>query len=331
MVAYIGSKEKIRTFIFSSLQKVSGDLSNLSFLDIMCGSCAISKEAHNANMIIHGNDISPYPYGLFNSMFCAGEEVSYRALDALNRFDYERKYGYLSENFGERNFTLENTMVADNFRNYIEKIEDESVKNVLRAALVLGLDRVRNDTGTQKSYLKTFGERAKRPIYFELPEYHFSPLHSSSNLDAWKCAKDISSDFDITYIDPPYNGECYFSCYHIFQTIFLGDSPETYGIGNKRIDSLENKSFFSRKKTFAFELERLIENCNSKVIAISFSNEGFLGNSPSKKIISILQKSKKGKVFVFSEEHARNTMSANSIMNGGHRRNLESLIIFKRG
>ena len=44
-------------------------------------------------------------------------------------------------------------------------------------------------------------------------------------------------EFDLAYLDPPYNQHRYFTNYHIWETLVAWDAPEHYGVACKRVDS----------------------------------------------------------------------------------------------
>ena len=44
-------------------------------------------------------------------------------------------------------------------------------------------------------------------------------------------------EFDLAYLDPPYNQHRYFTNYHIWETLVRWDEPEVYGVARKRVDS----------------------------------------------------------------------------------------------
>jgi hypothetical protein len=73
----------------------------------------------------------------------------------------------------------------------------------------------------------------------------------------------------------------------------------------------------------------LIDLCESEFIAISFSNEGFLGSNPHEELISIFKKvNKKGKAKTYRKVHKRYTSRNDEFAQ--EQKNIESLFVFRR-
>ena len=67
-------------------------------------------------------------------------------------------------------------------------------------------------------------------------------------MDANDLVRQLDTDIDLVYIDPPYNQHSYFSNYHIWETFVRNDAPPTYGIAMKREDCRTEKSAYNSKK-----------------------------------------------------------------------------------
>ncbi len=98
---------------------------------------------------------------------------------------------------------------------------------------------------------------------------------------------------DLVYLDPP-------TIYHIWETLARFDNPPTYGIAQKRMDVRERKSPFNSRKTAPYVLTQLLLSARTKVILLSFSNEGFL---PEAELVKMYQE--KGYVLVLRHPHRR--------------------------
>ena len=57
---------------------------------------------------------------------------------------------------------------------------------------------------------------------------------SALQLDALECAK--QGEYDVAYIDPPYNQHKYMNNYHVWESLVRWDKPEVYGVACKRVD-----------------------------------------------------------------------------------------------
>jgi len=97
---------------------------------------------------------------------------------------------------------------------------------LLIASLLNSMDCVANTAGTYYAYLKTFHRKALKPFKFEwFPvaggRYVGQALHG----DALICLQ--GKNFDVLYLDPPYNERNYASYYHLPESMSLLQRPQT--------------------------------------------------------------------------------------------------------
>ena len=144
------------------------------------------------------------------------------------------------------------------------------------ASLLIAADKVDSTTGVQMAYLKTWSRRSAFELELKVPE-----LLQGTGLairgDATEVVGSLD-DVDIAYLDPPYNQHRYFGNYHIWETLVRWDSPNYYGVANKRIDTREasNRSEFNSKLTMPEALRKLISSLNTRVLVLSYNNESWL-------------------------------------------------------
>ena len=144
------------------------------------------------------------------------------------------------------------------------------------ASLLIAADKVDSTTGVQMAYLKTWSRRSALELELKVPE-----LLQGTGLairgDATEVVGSLD-DVDIAYLDPPYNQHRYFGNYHIWETLVRWDSPNYYGVANKRIDTREasNRSEFNSKLTMPEALRKLISSLNARVLVLSYNNESWL-------------------------------------------------------
>jgi adenine-specific DNA-methyltransferase len=144
------------------------------------------------------------------------------------------------------------------------------------ASLLIAADKVDSTTGVQMAYLKTWSRRSAFELELKVPE-----LLQGTGLairgDATEVVGSLD-DVDIAYLDPPYNQHRYFGNYHIWETLVRWDSPNYYGVANKRIDTREasNRSEFNSKLTMPEALRKLISSLNARVLVLSYNNESWL-------------------------------------------------------
>ena len=70
--------------------------------------------------------------------------------------------------------------------------------------------------------------RAHKPLILHVPALVYSAHEHSVNMtDANELAS--REQFDLLYIDPPYNARQYCTNYHLLETLAMGDEPERDG------------------------------------------------------------------------------------------------------
>ena len=89
---------------------------------------------------------------------------------------------------------------------------------------------------------------------------------------------------DIAFVDPPYNSRQYSRFYHLLETIVKWDSPQLYGVAMKPKE--ENMSDYCRTAA-PVVFKDLVENLNTKYIAVTYNNTYTSKSSSSKNKISL--------------------------------------------
>ena len=199
-------------------------------------------------------------------------------------------------------FTQYNAMKCDTIRQGIENLFERKeieypMYYFLIASLLKAIDNRANTTSTYSAYLKDFKPRAKKNIDFKPLEITKGLNGEVYNTDANKLINYISGD--ILYLDPPYNGRQYGSCYHILETIARYDDP-SFRTEMTGIREITYNSDYSYKEKAKFALENLIENANFKYIFLSYNNEGILSLNEIKEIMS-----RYGKYEYFTKEYQK--------------------------
>jgi adenine-specific DNA-methyltransferase len=187
--------------------------------------------------------------------------------------------GYFTEVFCEkaRFFQPSNGKRIDAIRSRIETDYKQSwMYYPLLSSLLVAADKVDSTTGVQMAYLKTWSRRSFLELDLKMPE--LIPGGGRSIRADVNAAVINLDPVDLAYIDPPYNQHRYFGNYHIWETLVRWDSPEYYGIANKRLDtrSPENKSEFNSKLTMPQALGELISKLNADALILSYNNESWL-------------------------------------------------------
>lgn len=106
-------------------------------------------------------------------------------------------------------------------------------------------------------------------------------------------------EYDLAYLDPPYNQHPYGSNYFMLNLISKYEAPDTEKISRvSGIPKNWNRSSYNKKKLVADVFFDLVKNIRAKYVLISFNSEGFI---PKEDMIELL--SKCGKVQVLESKY----------------------------
>ena len=204
-------------------------------------------------------------------------------------------------------FSIENGEKIDSIRIKINQwLTDGLITNsefcYLISSLIYCINKVSNVSGTYGSFLKSWDNRALKPLTLMAPDIiESSRKNISLNKDAEKIVD--SYNVDILYLDPPYNSRQYASNYFLLELIaegWFGESlPKIYGHTGMRPYN-HQKSYFSMKREATNALERIIKKAKAKYIFLSYNNEGII---PTSDITAIL--SSRGHVNIYTFDHKR--------------------------
>jgi adenine-specific DNA-methyltransferase len=187
--------------------------------------------------------------------------------------------GYITETFCEesRYFHPDNGARIDAIRQGIDDdFADSPLRPILLTSLLLAADAVDSTVGLQMAYLKQWAPRALRPLRLAAPQF-VPGTGRAVRGDALALLPGLPS-VDFAYLDPPYNQHRYYTNYHVWETLVRWDAPAHYGVACKRADSREagTRSAFNSKRTMPGALAAAIAGVRARVVAVSFSDEGFV-------------------------------------------------------
>ncbi len=213
--------------------------------------------------------------------------------------------------FGERCFyTPYNAKYIDIMR---QKITDEvpaELQKFFIAPLLSEVSVHANTAGIFKGFYKNsrtgkgqFGGNGKNalerikgkidlplPIFsnFECPSYIFQEDANTLILDEMLYNHLPEKEFDLAYIDPPYNQHPYGSNYFMLNLIANYQRPDCEKIS--RVSGIPkdwNRSSFNRKRDAAESFTNLVSSLRAKYLMVSFNSEGFISKN---EMINILEK-----------------------------------------
>ena len=213
--------------------------------------------------------------------------------------------------FGERCFyTPYNAKYIDIMR---QKITDEvpaELQKFFIAPLLSEVSVHANTAGIFKGFYKSsrtgkgqFGGNGKNalerikgkielplPIFsnFECPSYIFQEDANTLILDEMLYNHLPEKEFDLAYIDPPYNQHPYGSNYFMLNLIANYQRPDCEKIS--RVSGIPkdwNRSSFNRKRDAAESFTNLVSSLRAKYLMVSFNSEGYISKN---EMINILEK-----------------------------------------
>ena len=331
-IKYSGSKLKLIPYILSIIHS----LPVRSVFDGFAGTTRVSQALVKCGYQVISNDLAIWSK-VFGECYLKGSPTAeiQKKIDYLNAL--KGKTGWFTKYYGgsanggnavhsdgkKKIWQIHNTKKLDVIRPEIDKIADNSVEHsILLTSLILALDKVDNTLGHYASYLKKWSPRSfnKLQLFMPLIERKYNN-HRVFNKDIFKTLPKVKTD--LSYFDPPYgsNNEKmppsrvrYASYYHIWKTICLNDRPQLSGQAYRRVDCSDQKTGsvfeeFRKNKEGKFialkAIEKLITECSSPYILLSYSNGG---RATKEEICDIIEKHCQT-IQLFAIDYKRNVMS----------------------
>jgi adenine-specific DNA-methyltransferase len=186
--------------------------------------------------------------------------------------------GYVTEVFcnQSRFFQPSNGARIDAVRDTIRRDHAGSaLEPVLLTSLLEAADRVDSTTGVQMAYVKQWASRSFRPLELRVPRLIAGPGRAVRG-DACELAGTLG-DFDLAYLDPPYNQHRYEANYHIWETLVAWDSPPHYGVACKRAEVRDGpRSRFNSRRTMPDALAQVVRDIRARVLVLSYNDESWV-------------------------------------------------------
>ena len=269
--------------------------------DLFCGSAVVSRFFKQKGKKVISNDLMYMSYILARGMNELNDKPNFSGLDGLDVFEYLNglreplleEEAFIYKNYspnGEcdrRYFQPQNAKKIDAIRQQIEiwyasgKLL-ESEYYYLLACLLSAVPYVANIAGVYAAYLKHWDQRSYKSLTIEPLNIIDSKFECEFyNMDASQLCK--LKEFDLVYIDTPYNQREYIPNYHILETIAKYDSPEIKGVTGMRP---YQKSKFCSKSSVRNAFVELFSNVNSKYAIVSYNTEGLLNTEEMLEVFS---------------------------------------------
>lgn len=221
-------------------------------------------------------DENPRFLRLFSNIgLSAGDEVG----EYLNRLEPED--GWLVQEYAAVRsfFTIENARKIQVCWNEINRWDahgwlEPVERAILLASLIQSVDLVANTAGTYYAYLKNFHRKALRPFAFSL----ISPSPGAERCRAyWEEASVLvrRSQYDILYLDPPYNARVYSRYYHLPETLAAGRAVPVHGRAGIPNETPGRSSFNDRRSAYS-ALEAILEVADFRLLVFHYADDGLI-------------------------------------------------------
>lgn len=315
MMNYIGSKFKLSSFLYDSIQttiKDNGakDLSQSVFCDLFAGTCAVGRLFKSKVRQVIANDREFYSFVLAKN-YIHNHQTLLNADKLIDILNDEKQtpsikgkiFKHYAPSGGENRqyFSDFNAQRIDAIRLKIELLKTQNVINeneyfFLLASLLESSDKLANTASVYGAFLKHIKKSALKEFKLTPASFECSDTqHKVFNEDANALIKKIQGD--ILYLDPPYNAREYGANYHILNTIALYDDFVPKGKTGLRA---YEKSNWCKKARVEDELDELLCNAKFKFIFLSYNDEGLLSLKQIKTLFE-----KYGKYSLKSQKYQR--------------------------
>ena len=304
---YTGSKYKLQDWIYDLVEQ---NCHGKSFADLFAGTGIIaSRFLPKFNRIII-NDLLFSNWVVYKAFF-EDAPMQQATLDKYClEFQQDNKSktaeNYVSKNFGNKFFNLQDAKYIGRIREKIEALKSilrEKEYFVLLASLLYSMDKAANTVGHYDAYIQQTNIEPR--FLFEL----IRPLNTSHKKieiyreDTNQLARQIYAD--ICYIDPPYNSRQYSRFYHVLENVAEWKKPKLYGVARKpRPQKMSEYCRVSAPIVFS----DLISNLQTQYIVVSYNNTYNSKSSSSRNKIALEEiqdtLASKGRVKRFSTKHA---------------------------
>jgi len=277
VIKYIGSKRRLVP-VLGALFEASGAR---TALDLFTGTTRVAQEFKRSGARVTAVDSTRFA-AVFAACYIAtdADAVDGRELAAaVAELNAEPgRPGYVTEVFSKRAryFQPHNAERIDAIREAIGRHHrGTALEPVLLTSLIEAADRVDSTTGLQMAYVKQWAPRSFRPLELRVPEL-LPGEGRACRADAVTVAGSLG-EFDLAYLDPPYNQHRYDANYHVWETLVAWDAPEPYGVACKRSElRTGTRSPFNSRRLMPDALAGVVRDLRAGVVVLSYNDESFL-------------------------------------------------------
>jgi adenine-specific DNA-methyltransferase len=279
LIKYLGSKRRLVPVLGAVAAAVGGSTA----LDLFTGTTRVAQAMKRQGFHVTAVDVARYSEAFARTYVetdadTVDREALADALAELNRLP--GRAGYVTETFCVRSrfFQPFNGARIDAVRDAIEdRFAGTALHPVLLTSLIEAADRVDSTTGVQMAYVKRWAPRSYRWLELRPPAL-LPGTGRAVRGDASAMARDLG-EFDLAYLDPPYNQHRYYTNYHIWETLVAWDAPPHYGVACKRLDARDEatKSVFNSRPRMPAALRDVVRSVRCRVLLLSYNDEAWVG------------------------------------------------------
>lgn len=320
---YTGSKYKLTSWIKEKMLTLCPNCN--SFFDVFGGTGVVTYSVLDIYSKFVVNDFLYSNEVIYKAFFEQTDYNESKLIYIANEYNLIKPdlltKNYVSDNYGDRYFSMNDAKLIGFLREDIEQKHSASLINdkeyyVLLASLLYSFDKISNTVGHYEAYIK--GKVIHDAFEFILIE----PIKCKNKEiqifreDSNKLANTISCD--IAFVDPPYNSRQYSRFYHVMETIIKWDKPELKGTAMKPPE--ENMSDYCRTAA-PVVFKDLIDKLAVKYIVATYNNTYTSKSTSSQNKITLEEiktiLEQRGKTEVFSTAH--NAFNAGKTDLNGHK------------
>ena len=297
---YIGSKHTLFKTILGICQQNITNMYELSFMDLFAGTGTVGFNMQKHFKSCDANDLETYSYIINYALLkCNYSEKLADLIKVCT--ELEGQEGLIYRNYSEMEtcermfFINDNAKKADAIRQFIEycyketKCIDIAEYYFLLASLLVSIDKVANTTCVYGAYLKKYKGAALKAMAF-------TPIHTKTDInidknnvynrlaESFTAVESDFTEYDVIYLDPPYNQRQYAGNYSPLNYIAKYDEALVLK-GKTGLIENYNKSSFCKKGDVVETFTALITGLRCKYLIISYNNEGLVSMEEFKKII----------------------------------------------
>jgi adenine-specific DNA-methyltransferase len=276
MIKYLGSKRRLVPVLSAMLERSGAH----SALDLFTGTTRVAQAFKRLGAEVTAVDMTRCAATLARCYV----ETDAAAVDERELSEIVARLnsvpgtsGYFTDTFCVRSrfFQPHNGERIDAVRDVIDaEFRHHPLEPVLLTSLLEAADRVDSTTGVQMAYVKQWAPRASRPLELRVPELIEGNGRAVKG-DACEIVSQLG-EFDLAYLDPPYNQHRYECNYHIWETLVAWDAPEHYGVACKRVDVRDGtKSVFNSRQQMAPALAQVVRDVRARFLVLSYNDESF--------------------------------------------------------